>query len=383
MKSDSYDSPYDSPYDADGPFTDEFIEALALDIVLQVRTEEQVLNEAQPRERVRLRALLVDPSFVASVQELRTWVGETRESLGDWKGSDDLQAQALSPQILQQTTRQQEFQEESGSVLPGVWGDAKVFIGFMRRRLASSVALRLAAASLIAHLIALPALAAYIYWVQPKKAEVVLSWNIGRDVLPEEILDAAPEEHLHDDSDLWSALGLHETNAIAGDRYRLAHMDWDVNSAGLSEPLTAWLNVRMERLTAGSQGDFIEALPAHGPVTIGHVLALELALDDWVMRGGVSKLEGAWFEPLSAWLQAQDPGQARVLGQLASMTLVRAYSYGLIAEPVLGEFSGSLQHAGGMYESLLGPDWVQLLVGLSAKAGPPSEVWSQWFQGQK
>ena len=82
---------------------------------------------------------------------------------------------------------------------------------------------------------------------------MVLRFDPEPHILPEEAEEVAPEERLTEDEDLWSALGLHDTNAIAGARYRLTHFQEQGELRGMQEPWATWTGVRLQRLREGEQ----------------------------------------------------------------------------------------------------------------------------------
>ncbi|MFT5057467.1 MAG: hypothetical protein ACI89E_000231 [Planctomycetota bacterium] len=384
MKSDS-----SNPNSSNGPlvFGDDFLDEIALDLVLEVRTQSAILAATEVGERDALQALMGEASFALRVQALQDWVGETRGQLVDWSGVEDEQAAALSPRILQNSTRRHAFRSEAeeGVALPqGLWGDAKILVGFMRKRLASSVALRVAAASLIAHLIALPALGAYIYWAQPEDTELVIRFDPSQPDLPEEILAVAPEELLEEDSNLWSALGLHETNAIAGARYELAHMEFGGLTEGVQEPWATWVDTRIARLIPGVKPQPLRLpLPQTAP-SLAHVLAFEMAMDSWVLGREGWNLQGVGMGPLVELLNQERDGASSALAHLAGAALLRALEYGLLADlhtDIRAQIASLPDSAAGA--ALLGEGWFQWLRSLEAGTESNQRDWGEWFQSQR
>ncbi|MDF1837016.1 MAG: hypothetical protein P1V35_04030 [Planctomycetota bacterium] len=362
------------------PFDEEFLERAALELALQTSTVEDLLAEQSVDDRQVLAERLKELAFQVRVQEMQMWVGETREQLVDWKGLEDAQAAALSPKILEASTRKHGALDGADPVPQGVLGDAKILMGFLRRRLSSSVALRLAAASLIAHLIALPALAAYIYWVQPKDSNYTLRMDPTRPALPEEIVEVAPEEILEEDVNLWSALGLQADNAIAGAKYELSHGDFQGLATGLAEPWSDWVQVRLHRLQRGAQRMGIGEIPEQAPLSLGHVLAFDMALDDWLLGRGSAGFPAGWIQGLLALVEAGDAGQGD-LSRLAGAALYRAKDYGLLPDLPLERPDGSGWPRTA--EDPLGEAWLECMGRL--KAGPESDFpfWNAWFEEQR
>jgi hypothetical protein len=384
MKSDS-----DNPNSSNGPldFGDDFLDEIALDLVLEVRTQSAILAATDAGERNALQVVMGEASFAKRVQALQDWVGETRGQLVDWRGVEDEQAAALSPRILQNSTRRNPFRSEveEGVALPqGLWGDAKILVGFMRKRLSSSVALRVAAASLIAHLIALPALAAYIYWAQPENTELVIRFDPSQPVLPEEILAVAPEELLEEDSNLWSALGLHETNAIAGARYELTHMEFGGLTDGVQEPWATWVDTRIARLLPEGKPPRLSLPWPQTAPSLAHVLAFEMALDSWVLGREEWNLQGVGSGPLLELLNQEPDGASGALEHLAGAALMRALEYGLLPElhdDVRAQIVELSSSAAG--DALLGEGWFQWLRSLEAGTESSQRDWHEWFQSQR
>lgn len=367
-----------------GQFTEEFLEGLALELVLETRTQEQVVDDCAQEgleEQASLRKLLKSPEFVARVEELRSWIGDTRECLGDWKGDDDSVAPSLVPGILMASTRADEagLRAHDLAALPnGVWGDAKVLFGFMRRRMASSVALRLAAASLLAHLIALPALAAYIYWQRPEAEPLTIRFDPAQPVVPDEVQEQAPDEVLVGDPDLWSALGLDEANAIAGAHYRLSHGDWAGANPKLEEPLGSWVGVRLERLASDTEWEPVEALPIGQKASLGHVLALDLALDDWLLGRRAGGFDKDWFGPLAELVTL-----GRSASDLALAALARAQAYGLLVPSDLPKGVQDRLQATDFDRRVLGGWWFDLMRNQDPSEAGELQIWSAWFRDQR
>ncbi len=363
-------------------FREEFLEELALELVLETTTVEQVLSEGTPAEQAALRELFASEDFVIRVDGLRSWVGGTRAQLEEWKGADDTVAKYLVPEILSSCTRSGEdgsTSEYGAPLSSGVWGDAKVLFGFMRRRMASSVALRLAAASLLAHLIALPALAAYIYWQRPAAEPLTLRFDPAQPIDLEELQEQAPDEILDVDSDLWSALGLDEANAIAEARYRIGHGDWTHSLAGLDEPWAGWVAVRLQRLNSGSQVKPIAVPPAGLSASLAHVLAMDLALDDWLLGRRAAGLGEVWFHPLLE-LVSGSGGRSDSTVLLATAALQRAHAYGLLGTSDLPGAVRERLGAKGLDLPVLGPWWFEQLRAKGMDLQGDIPAWNAWLQ---
>jgi hypothetical protein len=285
---------------------------------------------------------------------------------------------------LAASTRNNRFQalrQGDEAAAEGAWGDAKILMGFVRRRLASSVALRVAAASLIAHLIALPALAAYIYWVRPDESKLVIRFDPNQPVLPEELEGAAPEERFEEDADLWSALGLEESNAIAVARYGLTHAEREGRTRGVREPWAGWVSLRLQRLESGVSAPDWSSAPWEEPASLGHVFALEMLLDDCVLgRTPWEATEGYWALLVPMLEVDAVPSN---WGALVTHTLRRAEEYGLLRE--LDSSLGSEIRPGGgapLDGDPLGAAWFEALRELQPGSALDLKAWVDWFGEQ-
>lgn len=132
-----------------------------------------------------------DPEARRRLAELETFLGRVREvARAEEAGSRESDAAAnpeshLADAVLERTTREDLS-----------WrGDLRVVGGYLRRRLAESSWLKLAAASLLVHLIALPALAVYVFVARPDRPELgFIPWEEHRPpALPEAEPEPVPE----------------------------------------------------------------------------------------------------------------------------------------------------------------------------------------------
>lgn len=94
---------------------------------------------------------LGDTELGASAAELRSFIAETRSQLGEFD--------VLSNQALSRATEQVSMACQDKVTQPGILGGIVLRLDFFRARLKSNAALRIAAASLLVHLTALPVLA--------------------------------------------------------------------------------------------------------------------------------------------------------------------------------------------------------------------------------
>jgi hypothetical protein len=131
------------------------------------RLLEWLLNPATRDERTRA-VLDADDAARQRLERLSQFVDHCRDTAEDLpEGTSSAQTSAdedltpLTARVLDCTTREDL-----------TWrGDLSLYGRYLHRRLAESAWLRLAAASLLLHLLALPAVAVYLLVVEPKAAE--------------------------------------------------------------------------------------------------------------------------------------------------------------------------------------------------------------------
>jgi hypothetical protein len=121
-----------------------------------------------------------DPEAARRIAELELFLGRVR-GLG-LEASEGDSPEPLVERILSRTTREDLS-----------WrGDLSLWAGYMRRRLSESGWMKVAAASLLVHLIALPALAFYVFVAAPKAIETgIIPWEEYRPADP--FLEPDPE----------------------------------------------------------------------------------------------------------------------------------------------------------------------------------------------
>ena len=123
------------------------------------RLLEWLLNPADQDDATRA-ALEGDDASRARLAELEGFLGRCRTVASDVQ--EDADTAPLAARVLERTTREDLS-----------WrGDLALYGRYLRGRLAESGWMRLAAASLILHLVALPALAVYVLVVEPKRPEI-------------------------------------------------------------------------------------------------------------------------------------------------------------------------------------------------------------------
>ena len=332
--------------------SEEFQESLALDLALGQVQEAQLIEAVASADQSSLRARLSDPDFQARRDAAALWVGRFQEEREAWSQTATDEADALSARILSQTR-----QERSPWSLPDGWrGDWRLIRGFLGSRLQSSWVMRVAAASLLAHLVALPAVAAYVFWVKPKSEPLVLTWDLPQPAEVDEVIPGP--EVLEVGEDLWSELGLEAENLWARNKHTLeqelvapswvredpllsAYWDWRLAPTAISQGQELDSNSGNGARSA-SPSQAIQAAPRSDwesdGVGLGEVLVFEAWLDDWVrgqdpgsLGGNASPLveaERGWIDWIAGWALGHKESEDPVV-VLAMHTLRRAEGLGL------------------------------------------------------
>lgn len=303
-----------------------FVEALALDLALGAVRSEDLWQTQAPEAQAAVRAELAAPAFQARVEAAEAWLAQTRDACEPWGQTEGDEAQDLAERILHEARREADW-----SALPEGWrGDWRLIRGFLNRRWQASWVVRLAAASLLAHLIALPAVAAYVLWVKPKVEPLIITWDLPA---PEEVDEPmpGPEElpFAQGAEDLWSALGLEGDNVAARTRLTLEEAPTPPNWWAQDETLAAYWGWRLRGATGTAPvSEFVA-----NSVDLGALLHLEAALDGWARSqadaahaAGDADVRRA-LEAVQAWL-AQRELPADPLADLAVHTLRRARALG-------------------------------------------------------
>ncbi len=300
----------------------------------------QHLNGERALELALRGAQASDPALdcatcAAAVEAERRLLAQFRAALDPAPvGADGLRAQALSERILARTTRAD----------LGLRGDARLLTGFLAARLRSSAVLRFAAASLLAHLFALPLLAWYTFVHEPEAYRIKFELPPGsafedmvepaHEVQAEEELpldDLEPQE-VPIDPDLRD--GLEVQNALQSARHHLLRSQVP---AAVDQPartgVGASLAARARVLAAARQqgAGAAPTLSADEPLAEapGERLALalwvETRLDAYVLERSLEpRLEEA-LERLAA-----GPAQSLARELIVLSALTRADAYGLL-----------------------------------------------------
>ncbi|HPF15128.1 MAG: hypothetical protein H6830_04110 [Planctomycetes bacterium] len=371
---------------------EEFLEGLALDLCLGHASEESLREGKAGQELARLEATLGDPAFQERRLQMSAWLEGTRKSLADFEGTQSEAAARVTGRIFDELSTPLRRRALGGQALgrqtlgqrtlapvdaPGWRGDWALLRGFWNSRWAASPMLRIAAASLLVHLIALPALAAYLIWHEPEPVRI--TWSVGPPILPQTPEPVAPPEEPEVDSDLWSDLGLETDNARSVARYTLTHLPtlpaWGIRS----DDFGLYWRVRLARLS-GTPPEL--TLPPSTALGMWRVLALELALDQFVLQPDRSMVWSEWLEPVERWVRDGAPVAQRRLGLAA---LVRAQSYGLgrvkkdLFDAADAPFGNGALEPGPRVEAPLDADWIALMEAASMEAGwvDSGQAWTE------
>ncbi|MCA8980386.1 MAG: hypothetical protein H6831_06415 [Planctomycetes bacterium] len=242
-------------------------------------------------------------------------------------------------------------------------GDLRLVTSFMARRMRSSLLLRVAAASLLVHLIALPVIAAYAVWKVEQKPDLWIEFEQP----PEQPYGEDPKEDLGPVEggelpalDSVDALSLESINARNADRWSLFERGEELRAVANSEwdaPLERRLAARAARLIGDAP--FVVPSATHGDA-VDRLLAIDEALDARLLALPIpiDAADLAWLTQLAAG----DPPRAA----LALAVLRRAQRYG-VAVP---------QGSAGLIARLQSPDFADF-AGLAGPAGeaPLSVEW--------
>ena len=144
----------------------------------------QWLLNPEDRDEDARRELETDEAARARITELGGFLDRCRSVAEEGTAVDADQGASLRDRILSRTTREDL-----------TWrGDLSLYARYLRGRLADSGWYRLAAASLLLHLLALPALAVYVFVTAPDPPEIgFITWE---EYYPEGFPDEDSDEPL-------------------------------------------------------------------------------------------------------------------------------------------------------------------------------------------
>lgn len=300
-----------------------------------------------PRNESELLQRVVEGRAADSpeARELGAFLARCRTAIEVESKSAHAREDALVESILASTTR-----EDLG------WrGDLRIVRGFLGERMRSSGVLRFAAASVVAHLIALPAVAWYVW----KAGDDKPSGPLIQIAAPEEplVVDAAPEELPElaplpelEELDVAARRFADATaqNNVRRDRYELARvghtaMEWLETGSGDAR-VGDLLEMRRARLSGDPQAAGL-LLRSRGriepdPHDLTLALWLELWLDDFALRDGVGaerardEIALAVDEARARLVTAESPlDESAAAQRLLRAAFERACAYGFGNEP--------------------------------------------------
>jgi len=199
-------------------------------------------------------------------------------------------------------------------------GDIVVVSKFVRDRLRSSPLLRLAAASLLIHLAALPVVALYVLTEEPTVPE--FSVDLGDRAAPYSDMPLAEDAGEIEISDVSAVDALLVENTLRWSRWQLDRSR--KLSLGADAPVPAWIANRYAVLYGGEAGDGLAGRPPFA----SQILEVELILDRHLVSARGSSFSGPSRAVLDEVVElikdAHDPDI-----WLAAAALARAESYGL------------------------------------------------------
>ncbi len=288
---------------------------------------ERLLELLLDREhhQAELEELRRDPARAPELERLEHFLARSRQELGRdpaWSRWSRARETALVARILARTT---------GEDLS--WrGELRLLTGFVRERLAASRGLRLVAASLLLHVLALPVLAVLMV------PEAGPGFHIMIDLRPREPHDPLVEEpetaSFEPDAATVSSAGPRRDrieNALRRARYVLSTRsgpDLGATEAGLEIELLA---ARSRALTERRWADWLEneeRLEQASP--LGRVLWTEVLLDRYALAGERSPLLGRLLNRLAQRERTLVPED---FDDLMRAGLNRARAYGLWEAP--------------------------------------------------
>lgn len=301
---------------------------------------------------------------LAEYEDLAAFVGACREA-----AAVDLQDHSLAERALL-AARSEDLS----------WrGDLQLLKGFVGDRLRSSMLLRLAAASLLVHIAALPVVA---YFVLTEEAVVPeFRVEVGHRELPyavnddSEQVDASLVE-LHAMDGLSTLL---VENTLRWSRWQLSMSQDPREGSGLRSP--SWLDQRAGILWGGDR-----LAPSVAPASA--FVAAELALDEFLVSDGsvlARDAANSLLEPMLEWVGSSSDTRT----WLALSSLARAESYGVLDEgartalrrarntmPLDHRFRGLIEVEGDLRRRLpLDSLWVQAISELD-----PVDTVSDWVE---
>jgi hypothetical protein len=263
-------------------------------------------------------------------------------------------------------------------------GDVRIVLHYVTRELKASRALRLAAASLLLHLLVLPVL----IWLVLRGGPEHASAGTPPDHAPELPLSGAPIDPRREpapaakDNDdakrAAAALDPSVTAALASARRALLaagapSLDPDL---GDPDPISRLLAARAERIRLGAWMHLLREPPPRAQA-LERALWAELLLDDCALAGRADPRLARALSALEEVSRAATPG-----ARLAQRALDRARAYGLLDAPASG---AGVQPTARAALQPFDPAWFDLLEAATAgtQASRTVERWLEWGRGAR
>lgn len=287
----------------------------------------------------------LEPTRAAEAMELASFATHLRGVLRAEEAATTLAAatrqREVVSRVLARTTREDLSR----------WGDLGLTVSFVAARLRASGALRLAAASLLLHLLALPVVAWIVWsapedapriWFLPDPVEVVPPFDEpAPEPVPSVVMPPVDEVPGFDGSPRELDPALYAQNSLRWARWTLQagfELELTAPVAGASE-LERLLHLRATRAHAAAAGAAlpgISALPtATGDDAVVRALRAEAALDAVMLSHGVApaELEGALLALLPEPADVPAPGSSEAAAwRLEASALARAEAYRVLPD---------------------------------------------------
>lgn len=284
-----------------------------------------------------------------AARELADFLGYLRASLGSESEHPSLarRERALVERVLARTTREDLSRRE----------DARLLLGFVTARLRSSLALRLLAASLLLHLLALPVVA-WVVWVRPTDApRIEFEPAPGPPPFAEVPRETPQAPSVPVLDELTPALRAPATSGYVANSIRWAR--WMLTQDPVPAPppahgtdaLDALLRRRLTILAGAPSAS--EGEPGRG--ALERALAAEVLLDRLLVTGRApAELELALLSLAPAAHAGSEPGSsAGPLALLEACALARAEAYGVLPSAAQGELEWARSEFPGAVRLLL------------------------------
>jgi len=285
-----------------------------------VNEREEALLDALFEDTAGSRRAALDADERAELLQLEAVLAQARAEAREAPDWSPLREGALVGRVLAETTRADLS-----------WrGDLRLVAGFIRERLAASPALKVVAASLLVHLIALPVVGWYVLREPENRATIYFGPPLQTE-------DSAFLEQTEESSALLptSADRLAERieNSRRRARFVLAHASGPFFAAGDDAPLEIRLlslRTQGDRTQGDRWQDWVDDEEGFEEADrLQRALWIDVLLDRNVRTGTRSPLLSTALNSLAAAVRSHPAPGADPLARLERLTLDRARSYGL------------------------------------------------------